>query len=355
MAATLIMTRMKILRGFLFSLISTRILAISLIFIPFFFTELEGAEPLAKRIEGELEGWLKQERLPGLAAAAVFPLCPNGQIWTMGKMERGGREAILPHTSFNIGRVSETISGSILFQGLKEKGLSLDTPLSTFLPRNHSLPKYRGKEISFRHLLLHQSAFPSVLPTSFHPSQATSQGILNLVQKMRLKGEPGAFQSDTLLDYPMAALMFERLSHVRFFPYLEGKLKALGMKETGLHRRENSRAFFAAARGIHSCIADLKVWLCHQLKSPPELSKGVTSFGEKEIAMGWIVEKMEDHLLFFRGDRYLGKSIFCAFIPAAGVGFALMVPEDRDLTVLGKTFLHILLKEGVPGSGGIKK
>lgn len=113
------------------------------------------AGPLATQLDAQLRQVLDQQRttlnIPGLSAAITFP---DGSTWTaaLGMAEVVPARAAMTSTPFVVGSVSKTFVAAAILQLVDEAALSLDDPLSNWLP---DYP--RAAQITLRMLLTHTS------------------------------------------------------------------------------------------------------------------------------------------------------------------------------------------------------
>jgi D-alanyl-D-alanine carboxypeptidase len=109
----------------------------------------------ATRLAGQLRDVLNSRRtsmnIPGMTAAIIFP---DGSTWSdaSGQAEVSPARRALVSTPFVAGSITKTFVAATILQLAEEGALSLDDPLSDWLP---DYP--RADDITLRHLLSHYS------------------------------------------------------------------------------------------------------------------------------------------------------------------------------------------------------
>jgi D-alanyl-D-alanine carboxypeptidase len=110
---------------------------------------------LASQLNSQLNATLGQQqtrlRIPGISAAIIFP---DGSTWStaLGFADVAAAKAATTSTPFVVGSVSKTFVAAGILKLVDEGALSLDDPLSNWLP---SYP--RAAQITLRMLLTHTS------------------------------------------------------------------------------------------------------------------------------------------------------------------------------------------------------
>jgi D-alanyl-D-alanine carboxypeptidase len=107
---------------------------------------------LAAKLQQRLDGWRRNHRAPGVAAAVRLP---DGSRWlgTSGRAIRGkdGRN-VEPHTPFAVASLTKTFVAATILQLRDEGKLQLGMRISRWLP------KYpQAKRITIKNLLNHRS------------------------------------------------------------------------------------------------------------------------------------------------------------------------------------------------------
>jgi D-alanyl-D-alanine carboxypeptidase len=167
---------------------------------------------LAGRLEAVLTRWRNDARVPGVVAAMRLP---DGSVWTgaAGRRETGPRAPrATAETPWVIGSITKTFVAALAFQLQEEGRLSLDDPISTWLP---DFPN--GDAISLRMLLNHTSGIADFF---WHPDYEslvfdrptwhwTVDEILALAAERAPVFRPGAKQEYSNTNYILAGRILE--------------------------------------------------------------------------------------------------------------------------------------------------
>jgi D-alanyl-D-alanine carboxypeptidase len=167
---------------------------------------------LAAKLQSILDQWKKDAQVPGVVAALRMP---DGTVWygASGKaILRPGAEKATPDTPWVIGSITKTFVAALAFQLQEEGRLSLDDPISTWLP---DYPN--GSNITLRMLLNHTSGIADYF---WHPEYAdlvfgrpthhwTVDEILALAAERKPVFAPGAKQEYSNTNYILVGRILE--------------------------------------------------------------------------------------------------------------------------------------------------
>lgn len=114
---------------------------------------------VAQRLEGDRSG----------ACVAVAHVQKGGvsRVLRCARPHRAGRPEPTLSSAFEIGSVSKTMTAALIALAEDQGRLTLDDPLSRWLPADSKVPNFEGQPIRLRHLLTHSAALPA-LPTRMH-------------------------------------------------------------------------------------------------------------------------------------------------------------------------------------------
>jgi len=153
--------------------------------------------------------------------------------------ESAGAKTVDENTVFEIGSITKTFTGTLLAIAVRRGEISLDDPISKYLPKTVKNPSFAGKEITLLDLATQSSGLPS-LPTNFAPADwnnpyadYTFRQTYDFLSGYQLLREPGAKYEYSnfgmgLLGHVLslrAGLSYEQLVKTRI-------LVPLGMNET---------------------------------------------------------------------------------------------------------------------------
>jgi len=95
----------------------------------------------------------------------------NGEetdLYSFGKTEIENGVAVNETSVFEIGSISKTFTATLLALKVNSGEMSLDDPISKYLPKTVKVPTRNGQEITLKHLATHTSALPR-MPNNFEP------------------------------------------------------------------------------------------------------------------------------------------------------------------------------------------
>lgn len=118
---------------------------------------------LARRIDEERRG-------VGIVVGLISP--KGRRIVAYGVTEAGGKHPVDGKTLFEIGSITKTFTSLILQEMALRGQVSLDDPVSKYLPGKLSLPDRMGRPITLRELATHTSGLPRTLLVASEPSLA---------------------------------------------------------------------------------------------------------------------------------------------------------------------------------------
>jgi CubicO group peptidase (beta-lactamase class C family) len=119
------------------------------------------------QLQQALEHRLHGDRTGACVAAAVIEGNHVARARVCADPAQAGR--IGPHSAFEIGSVSKTMTAALLAELIEQGKASLDDPLAAWLPPGTEVPDYHGQPILLRHVVTHTSGLPA-LPDRMHPA-----------------------------------------------------------------------------------------------------------------------------------------------------------------------------------------
>ncbi len=106
----------------------------------------------------------KAYMLSPIAAGLAIGVYQNGKtkLYTFGEKIKGSGKSIDTNSKFEIGSITKTFTGAMLYQMIKEGKIKLNDPIQKFFPSNVSIPKFEGetKEITIKDIVTHTSSLP---------------------------------------------------------------------------------------------------------------------------------------------------------------------------------------------------
>jgi len=136
----------------------------------------------------------------------------------------------LPSMRYSIGSISKQFAASCILLLQQEHKLSLDDPVSRFLP-----DLTRAREVTIRELLSHTSGYQDFWPQDYTPElmqrPVTEAEILDRWARKPLDFDPGTRWQYSNTNYVIAGLIVEKASGEPFFDFLRTRiLEPLGLR-----------------------------------------------------------------------------------------------------------------------------
>ncbi|MET0342075.1 MAG: serine hydrolase [Polyangiales bacterium] len=151
----------------------------------------EGDAALGAQVDQRLRG----DRTGACLAAAVIDHDRVARTFRCAADEDLGR--IGPHTAFEVGSVTKTMTAALLALRIDCGEASIDDPLARFLPPETTVPSFEGAPILLRHVVTHTSGLPPI-PARFAPrdpndpyADLTEDALLTSLGDVRLDVAPG--------------------------------------------------------------------------------------------------------------------------------------------------------------------
>jgi CubicO group peptidase (beta-lactamase class C family) len=178
---------------------------------------------------------MQKRRIPNMA----FGVVAGGRlIWTrnFGVRDAGVGDPITADTVFRIGSITKLFTGAAVLACRDAGLLSLDVPVSTYLPEFDGIvyPTSDSPRITVRHLITHSAGFPHDGPSvnaGDHPPTASE--ILKGLKGQKLDYAPGSKESYSNLGVGLAGLVVEKVSGERYRDFVAHHIfEPLGMTST---------------------------------------------------------------------------------------------------------------------------
>jgi D-alanyl-D-alanine-carboxypeptidase/D-alanyl-D-alanine-endopeptidase len=216
------------------------------------------------------------------------------------------------YSEFQIGSITKTFTATLLAQMILSGAVTLDDPISKFLPKGVTAPSFDGKSITLRALAEQNSGLPR-LPSNMHPADPadpyadyTTAKLYDFLSNYRLTQAPGAQYEYSNLGVTLLGQLLANREHTSYANLLsERVLRPLGMMQTTV---ATSSAF--RERLVPGYAAD---------GSP----QPAWTFGELGAA-GAIESNLHDMLIYLRANMLapngtLGRAMALAQKPVAPI------------------------------------
>jgi D-alanyl-D-alanine carboxypeptidase len=192
------------------------------------------ADALGPELDQALQDTLEQYRIPGQSATVLFP---DGSRWNgaAGVSDVANATPVTPETTFVTGSITKTFVAAAIMQLQEERELSIDDPLSDYLP---DYPN--GENITLRQLLSHMSGLfnyflhPEYNATVFNNPDRhwTPQEVLDDFV-LEPKAAPGARYYYSNTNFLLLGLVVEKVTGKQLGEVLHERfLDPLGLSDT---------------------------------------------------------------------------------------------------------------------------
>lgn len=317
-----------------------------------------------KEIEGFVEAFVDDHGITSMAVVAVGR--ENHQkfekIMTKGTISIKSPIPVNEHSLFRIGPLTQIYTAAVLAYFVQEGQVSLDDPISKFLPKSMSLPTYRGKEMTLGDLATHTSGLPDMpYSLSSRSSYSVSQ-MYRFLSKYELTREPGTRYEYSNFGYALLSNVLSRLSK-RTFPDLIQQviISPLNLKDTifTLTQEQKGRlvtgyelgkgispllsekiySVFIGSGGLYSTPRDMLTFLSFNLRKErtslngvlPIMQRSYHQFKNFGVGLGWKIasfENLKEPYYYLDGNLF-GFGMYMGMIPGTDTGVVILYNQGE--------------------------
>ncbi len=301
---------------------------------------------------------------------------PSGRRFvSRGPAQVGNDDAVDGDTIYEIGGISKVFTALLLTDMAHRGEVSLNDPVSKYLPPDPKMPLYAGKPITLLDLATHTSGLPrmpsNVAPVDLnHPNaDMNADQLLKSVSAYELTRAVGSGYEYSNAGFDLLALALAAAGHTDFETLLKARILApLHMVSThiavsadekehqssgyDMHLSPVPRASIPSvlgADGMRSTANDLLNFLAANigLVNTPlapamgDMLKTVrpTQYEELKIALGWHVATLDGVEMVWENGRTEGYRAFIGFAPKLRVGVVVLSNAADTIDDIG---VHIL-------------
>ena len=280
-----------------------------------------------------------------------------------------------PHSAFEIGSVSKTMTAALLADLIVQGKGSLDDPLSAWLPPGTKLPDYQGKPILLRHAVTHTSGLP-VLPSRMGAPDMTDPyakldeaALLASLGDVTLTAAPGTtFEysnfASMVLSYAVARRAgtdMETLLKQRLFAPLDMRHAYVDDAPSGVRaavghtpNRQPASAWhfqanLAGVGGVRATLDDMVHYVQGQLGAEKTAISPALQASQQKIsdappmAMNWMLMPVGDRTVHVHEGGTGGFSSFVSFDKAKQRGVVILSDTTwNSIGSLGSLGLHLV-------------
>jgi serine-type D-Ala-D-Ala carboxypeptidase/endopeptidase len=301
---------------------------------------------------------------------------PSGRRFvSRGPAQVGNDDAVDGDTIYEIGGISKVFTALLLTDMAHRGEVSLNDPVSKYLPPDPKMPLYAGKPMTLLDLATHTSGLPrmpsNVAPVDLnHPNaDMNADQLLKSVSAYELTRAVGSGYEYSNAGFDLLALALATAGHADFETLLKARiLGPLHMTNThiavsadekehqssgyDMHLSPVPRANIPSvpgADGMRSTANDLLNFLAANigLVNTPlapamgDMLKTVrpTQYEELKIALGWHVATLDGVEMVWENGRTEGYRAFIGFVPKLRVGVVVLSNAADTIDDIG---VHIL-------------
>ncbi len=331
------------------------------------------------RIEEDILRMMKEGDIPGLSVVLV-----NGDrsyIKGFGYKNLEKKEPVTSRTLFQLASCSKSFTALAIMQVVNEGKVSLNDPVSAFIPWFRVTYKERPVQVTIAQLLHHTSGIPwstiSKIPIS--KDHNALEKTIRMLEGQELNHSPGKEYEYATINYDVLALVLQEIVQQPFESYLQSNvLNRLGLQYTsigqpmdeGLMAKGYKIGFFQprryvapiykgnnAAGYVISNALDMEKWLKAQvglqadaglnalIQKTHQRDESVTLHGLSSYAAGWEVSLDGTGEIYHAGLNP-NFSTYVVFRPKSKLGVAVLANSNSTYTnLVGDALMKYLAVE----------
>lgn len=333
---------------------------------------------IQKSIEERVEVYQNENVVTGMAVVAIGRDNHQKfqQIVTKGKISLKSPIPVNAFTEFRMGPLTQIVTAGTLAYLVQEGQVSLNDPISKFLPKSMNLPNYKGKEITLGDLATHTSGLPDMPYSLTSRSNFSISQMYRFLSKYELPREPGSKYEYSNFGYAFLSNILSRIAK-RSYPELAAQLimHPLGISDTvftlsaeqkkrlatgyendrGISPLQSEKIYsvFIGSGGLYSTPKDMLTFLSFNLGKEktslnailPLMQTPYHSFKGFDMGLGWKISAFPNAQANFYhlSGTLFGFGMFMGFVPDHDIGVVVLTNQgDHDPTQLGEEILKIM-------------
>lgn len=333
--------------------------------------------------KNKLERFINQQielyNIPGVAVGIVEP-GQDAYFKGFGISNENGAP-VSEKTSFRIASVTKTFTAVTIMQLVEEQKISIDAPVTTYIPWFKTKNKSNSDRVLVKHLLNHKSGFTRKIGNLYLDNKDTStEGVKNAIAKLRhfeLTRLPGTQYEYSNTNYQILGYILEQVEQASYESIIEDRIfNKLGMDNSFIANKPRnvsdlSQGFIywfglpqvtniidgrldIAAGSIYSSVEDLNLYIADILSENGKLLTAQTKkrmFAKEEMdgefyySLGWMIFQQDDFKVIFHTGSYYGFSAVSSFLPEHKIGISVLVNIN---TAFGHANIHRFIR-GIQG------
>ncbi|NOT87004.1 MAG: beta-lactamase family protein [Lysobacter sp.] len=317
--------------------------------------------PSAEQVDAYIEQGMRQLEIPGAAVALIA----DGKITHLkgfGDIDGAGTP-VSAKTPFQLGSVSKSFAALVVLQLAEEGRLSLDDPVSKYIPYFRADDKTASDKITVRHLLSHRSGLTTLdgnrhQDTTYRGDDAMERVIREL-RSAHLFAMPGDRFQYSNANYIVLAQLIETVEKVPYEKVVKARIfSKLGMNNSYVqiadaataepavgHTQWFGRTFernFIAGRammgpgGITASAEDLAAYLIAVFENDPRimpkaLSEALARERKGGYEFGWEFDTVDEQRVVFHGGLNPGFLAMVKYTPDTRKGALVLTNMSSSL------------------------
>jgi len=341
----------------------------------------QGHFPKSEDLELMLRHLVEDGEAPAIALG-VLEADGSTRIVTFGS---AGPDALplSPRSVYEIGSITKTFTGTLLADMVGRGEVSLDDPVSKYLPPEVTVPSYDGREITLLDLATHTSGLPR-LPTGFIPrdmqnpyAEWTVETLYSWLSGHELRREPGSEFEYSNLGFGLLGHALARAADTSLRNLMRERiLDPLGMDMTGFALESEIEAWMVqghsegevvpfwfateamdGAGGLRSNVEDMLGFLMANVGTPGSgLERAMRVAQEaqrpagsdaRNVGLGWQSYSLNGRPIVQHGGGTGGFGTLIAFDPVREVGVVVLANSTDFGSNLGT---DLIVHEPPPSS-----
>lgn len=355
--------------------LETKTLFFLFLFLPFALSAK--LSPLQQKIYDTVETYMEEHAITGIAVSVIGREDHQKfeQVFTFGMLSKKSTIPVNQFSEFRIGPLTQLFTAAALAYFVQEGQVSLNDPISNFLPKSMDLPTYKGQEITLGDLATHTSGLPD-LPynLSSRASFSVSQ-MFRFLKNYELKRAPGTEYEYSNLGYAFLSNILTRISK-RSFPDLiqQVLLDPLHLKDTrfslktdqkkrlatgyekgrGISPLESEKIYsvFIGAGGLYSTAQNMLSFLSFNMGKEktslnailPLMQHSYHEFRNFRVGLAWTITPFSTaYDLYSIQGLLFGFGSYMGIVPDADIGVVVLSSQgDLSAEPLGEKILKLL-------------
>lgn len=336
--------------------------------------------PLQQKVLSKVDSFIEEYGITSVVVAVIGRENHQKfqQLITKGNLSKKSSIPVNQYSEFRIGPLTQLFTAGALAYFVQEGQVSLDDPISKFLPKSIELPSYKGQEITLGDLATHTSGLPDL------PYNLLSRASFNVSQMFRflkhfeLKRPPGTEYEYSNLGYAFLSNILMRISK-RSFPDLVSQilLDPLHLNDTsftlnveqrkrvvigyeknrGVSPLESEKIYsvFIGSGGLYSTAQNMLTWLSFNMDKEatslsailPLMQYPYHSFKKFRAGLGWKIKSFHSDVDLFSIEGLLfGFGSYMGIVPEGDIGVVILANQSNiPIEQLGENILKLLDQE----------